>query len=225
MSRAIGFVYDDGGRAAAGFKGAAGDCCARAIAIAAQVPYADAYALVNEVAQSDRRGKRKRGSGISNARTGVYKATMQRVMARLGWKWTPTMHIGSGCKVHLRADELPGGRIICNVSKHYVAVIDGVIHDTHNPSERGTTIYPPHTKLEDLPKGAYRLTYPNGDPHPNGWAYKPERCVYGYWSAPEARAGATPTAVGELTPAVQTDAAEGRSETDSAVQGGNTNGR
>ena len=68
------------------------------------------------------------------------------------------------------------GRLIVRVSKHMTAVIDGVIHDTFNPSaDRGTTIYPPHTKPEDRPKGAVWLT--NG----NGWAYNPDRCVYGYW--------------------------------------------
>ena len=48
------------------------------------------------------------------------------------------MFIGSGTTVHLKADELPKGRIICNVSKHYTAVVDGVIQDTYDPSRRGT---------------------------------------------------------------------------------------
>lgn len=47
------------------------------------------------------------------------------------------MAIGSGCKVHLRSDELPTGRIIVSVSKHYVAVIDGVLHDIYDPSRHG----------------------------------------------------------------------------------------
>jgi hypothetical protein len=47
------------------------------------------------------------------------------------------MRIGSGCKVHLRADELPGGRLIVHVSKHIVAVLNGVIHDTHDCSRGG----------------------------------------------------------------------------------------
>ena len=38
-----GFIRDDGGRAAAGFKGSAGDCVARSIAIAAGLPYAEVY--------------------------------------------------------------------------------------------------------------------------------------------------------------------------------------
>ena len=48
------------------------------------------------------------------------------------------MGIGTGCKVHLRKDELPMGRIIVALSKHYAAVIDGVVHDTHDPSRSGT---------------------------------------------------------------------------------------
>jgi hypothetical protein len=48
------------------------------------------------------------------------------------------MKIGSGCTVHLRADELPEGRLIVSVSRHTVAVIDGMIHNTHDPS-RGET--------------------------------------------------------------------------------------
>jgi hypothetical protein len=47
------------------------------------------------------------------------------------------MQIGSGCKVHLRKDELPSGRLIVKLSKHLTTVIDGVIHDTFDPSRGG----------------------------------------------------------------------------------------
>lgn len=131
------FVYNDGGRAAAGYKGSTSDCVVRAIAIATELPYQQVYDLVNELAQRERTGKRKRGK--SNARTGVYKDTIKRVMERLGWRWIPTMHIGSGCKVHLTDGELPMGRLVVNVSKHTTAVIDGVIHDTHDPQRAPET--------------------------------------------------------------------------------------
>jgi hypothetical protein len=48
------------------------------------------------------------------------------------------MSIGSGCQAHLRAKELPAGRLIVRLSKRVAAVIDGVIHNTHDPSRRGT---------------------------------------------------------------------------------------
>jgi len=130
------FQSDDGGRSAAGYRGKAGDCVVRAIAIATGKPYQQIYDLVNSAAMYERTGKRKRGK--SNARTGVYKTSIKRVMKSLGWVWTPTMQIGSGCTVHLRADELPAGRLVVSVSKHLTAVIDGVIHDTHDCSRRGT---------------------------------------------------------------------------------------
>jgi len=129
------FQFDDGGRAAAGYGGKAGDCVVRAIAIATARPYQQIYDLVNRAAVHERTGKRKRG--VSNARTGAYRTSIRRVMKSLGWVWTPTMQIGSGCTVHLREDELPPGRLVVSVSKHLTAVIDGVIHDTHDCSRRG----------------------------------------------------------------------------------------
>jgi hypothetical protein len=132
------WVYNDGGRAAAGFKGDTGDCVTRAIAIATQLPYQEIYDLVNEEAQRERPGSKRRKGKRSSARTGVFKDTKRRVLERLGWTWTPTMQIGQGCTVHLRADELPAGRLVVGVSRHSVAVIDGIIHDTHDPSRDGT---------------------------------------------------------------------------------------
>lgn len=47
------------------------------------------------------------------------------------------MFIGVGCRVHLQADELPSGRLIVSLSKHVTAIINGVVHDTHDPSRGG----------------------------------------------------------------------------------------
>src|SRR5512146_2894747 len=127
-------VYDDGGRAAAGYKGTAGDCVCRSIAIASGLPYEAVYVkLASETAyqrKSKRIGKRSRSArnGISTKRK-----WFRDYMASLGFRWVPTMHIGSGCKVHLHDGELPSGRLIAALSGHYTAVIDGVIHDTYDP--------------------------------------------------------------------------------------------
>ena len=150
------WVYDDGGRAAAGYKGKAGDCVCRAIAIATERPYQEVYDLINEFAKSERKGKRKRG--ISSARTGVYKQTIKKVMEHYGWIWIPTMKVGQGCKVHLNEKELPSGRLVVSVSKHETAVIDGVIHDTYDPNDRGV------------------YTDADGKVIP-----QTDRCVYGYF--------------------------------------------
>ena len=129
------WVYNDGGRADAGFKGTTGDCVCRAIAIATERPYREVYDLINEFGKVERTGKRKKGK--SSARNGVYKDTIRKVMEHYGWVWHPTMQIGSGCKVHLRDGELPKGRLVVNVSKHTTAVIDGTIHDIYDPSRDG----------------------------------------------------------------------------------------
>ena len=133
------FVFDDGGRAAAGFRGKkVGDCVCRAIAIATGKPYREVYEELTALGWNDRTGRDWRDADglIIPAEAG--NRIERDYIGSLGWLWTPTMRIGSGCKVHLRADELPAGRIIARVSHHLVAVIDGAIHDTHDPSRGGT---------------------------------------------------------------------------------------
>lgn len=157
------WVYDDGGRAAAGLEGKAGDCVARSIAIASGIPYPAIYRLLAEGHETQRIVRRKRVRGVLVERRfsqralrtqgqwtadhgiDVKRRWFRDLMVRLGFCWVPTMKVGQGCTVHLRADELPAGRLVLSVSKHYVAMIDGVVHDTHDPSRGGT------------------------------------RCVYGYW--------------------------------------------
>lgn len=134
-------IYHDGGRAQAGYVGDAGDCVTRAIAIATQLPYQQVYDALHEHIDQWRQNswsKAARRLRSSSPRDGVHKPIYKQYLAALGWKWTPTMLIGSGCKVHLREGELPMGRLVVCVSKHMVAVIDGVIHDTHDPSRGGT---------------------------------------------------------------------------------------
>lgn len=144
------YEYDDGGRALAGFIGNPRDCVTRAIAIATQKPYKEVYDALNEIAKKERTGKRKRHK--SNARNGVHRYTYQQYLESLGWMWIPTMKVGSGCRVHLRGDELPKGRLIVKVSKHMVAVIDGIVHDNHDSTRNGERcVYGYFHKPEDKP--------------------------------------------------------------------------
>jgi hypothetical protein len=138
VTKPLIWVRHDGGRLAAGFTGSTGDCACRAIAIAAGLPYREVYALINKLAKRERRGKRKRGR--SNARKGVYRPTMRWLLEdELGWSWTATMGIGTGCKVHLARGEVPAtGRHIVSLSKHYAAIVEGKVYDTHDPCREGT---------------------------------------------------------------------------------------
>ena len=131
------FQYNDGGRSKAGFKGTAGDCVVRAIAIAAVVEYQivyDALKGANQNFAEDHRSRiaKKILRNGASPREGGYRRVFDGYLKSLGFVWQACMTIGSGCKVHLRAEELPKGRIICRVSKHLVAVIDGVVNDTYN---------------------------------------------------------------------------------------------
>jgi hypothetical protein len=128
-------IIDDGGRAAAGYKSRAYDCVTRSIAIATGLPYAQVRADLALVADRERP---RRGRKKSSPDAGIRIRTIRRYLKGLGWTWVPTMHIGSGCTVHLKDGELPMGRLIVNVSKHITAVIDGVIHDSHDPTREGT---------------------------------------------------------------------------------------
>ena len=152
------FVKDDGGRSKY-FKGTASDCAVRAICNATGLDYKEVYDGINELAKHERTGKRKKG--ISSAREGVYGDTFKKyVEGILGWKWHPTMSIGSGCRVHLCAEELPKGTIIVSISRHYTCVKDSVIYDTWNCSI---------DRYTDWNTGEYKEV-------------TDKRCVYGYWT-------------------------------------------
>jgi hypothetical protein len=129
------WLHDDGGRYAAGYRGETGDCACRAIAIAAAMPYQQAYQLINATARDE---PRRAGRRPSSAREGVHTPLMRLIMRELGWAWHPLMGIGTGCTVHLAAGELPGGRLVTALSRHYAAVIDGTVHDLYDPCRDGT---------------------------------------------------------------------------------------
>jgi hypothetical protein len=141
------FFKHDGGRSNY-FQGTAGDCVTRAIAIATGINYKVVYdAMFNGILDFKENGrgryvrnlrKRKAGSKGTTPRNGVHIKIYKKYLESLGWIWVPTMTIGSGCKVHLRGDELPSGRIIVRVSKHLATLIDGVLYDTYDCTRAGS---------------------------------------------------------------------------------------
>lgn len=146
----VSWVYDDGGRAAAGFKGAAGDCVVRSIAIASGAGYREVYhemwtriraSAARHRAARDSRPRTERTDRIS-PRSGIPRRIYEPYLTELGWVWTPTMRIGSGTTVHLDPVELPdpprGTGLIVRVSRHITVIRDGAIRDTHDPSRKGT---------------------------------------------------------------------------------------
>lgn len=169
------FVYNDGGRQAAGFSGYAGDCVCRSIAIVTGKTYKEVYDRLAAGNKAQRVSRRtiKSTRKVRTARAGIYtrRKWFRDYMTALGFRWVPTMHIGSGCTVHLTDGELPQGRLVVSVSKHYTAVLDGVIHDTFDPQREVHCVKPDHGG--DLKAGEWR--------NENGICSVERRCVYGYW--------------------------------------------
>lgn len=132
------FQFSDGGRAEAGYKGKTGDCVCRAICNITGRPYQEVYDRLAEGNATQRRGKHekdnKAGKRTASKGINVKRVWFRKYMKELGFEWVPTMQVGKGCKVHLRESELPKGKLVVLVSKHYTAVIDGVIHDTYDCS-------------------------------------------------------------------------------------------
>ena len=137
------FQLNDGGRDATGFKGGAGDCVVRSIAIAARLPYMQVYEDLRDAnaryaeLKHDKLARRLNLKG-SSPRNGNHRNVFHDYILSHGFEWVPTMKVGAGCQVHLRPNELPVGTLIVKVSKHLTTIMDGVIHDTHDPSRGGS---------------------------------------------------------------------------------------
>jgi hypothetical protein len=119
------FIEDDGGRAAAGFKGRVDDCVVRAIAITSGLPYAEVYKRLAD-------GNASQG-GKRSARNGVDAGSewFEAYMMSLGFEWVMTSY-----EIDLR--QLPTGRLVVLVfGSHAVAVINGVIYGTYDCSWGG----------------------------------------------------------------------------------------
>ena len=130
------FIYNDGGRQSAGYKGQTSDCVTRAIAIVTDKPYQEVYDTLNSLIKTKSKGYKLIKTAYGNqyvrsygsARTGINKKVYHNYLLSLSYKWIPTMFIGKGCKVHLKESELPKGRLVVRLSKHLTSVIDGVIN-------------------------------------------------------------------------------------------------
>ena len=130
------FILNDGGRAAAGYKGSAGDCGVRALSIVTGLDYAEVYKTVGEFCKLEKPSKTRRGK--SSPRTGIHRVTFDKIAEHYGLEWVGIMKVGQGVTVHVRADELPRGRMVLNLSRHFAAYCDGAVLDTHDPRRSGT---------------------------------------------------------------------------------------
>ena len=85
---------DDGGRAAAGYKGKVGDCAVRSIAIVTGLSYQKVYEdlyKANEKFRTTSKTKLARSLKKKNdsPRVGTHRVVLKKYLEKLGWNWTP----------------------------------------------------------------------------------------------------------------------------------------
>ena len=169
------FIENDGGRSKY-FSGRGGDCVARSVAIASGKDYLEVYNRLAEGNSKQRAGKssaHKVGKKTALHGINVKRKWFKEYMKELGFEWVPTMKVGSGCTTHLCSSELPAGRLVLALSRHYTAMIDGVIHDTYNPGRWDSR----SDDGSSLKSNEFVLPGDNN----KGLVFIEKRCVYGYW--------------------------------------------
>lgn len=122
----LGWVYDDGGRAAANLSdGPMGDCVTRAIAIAAQLDYRTVWEAMAAFAQPDK--------GIA-----INEFFFLTSMADYGFRYHHLTDIKGKPMGKLDLNTIPRrGRFVAVLNNHAVAVVNGIMRDTYDPSNGG----------------------------------------------------------------------------------------
>ena len=119
------YQFNDGGRVEAGFKGKAGDCVVRAVAIVTGSDYKTMY---NRMASASK----ERGEAKS-ARDGVHKSIYEAILKEFGFVWqSAPKFVGRKARTY----DMPKGAVVARQAHHLVAVIDGVAHDSWDSTDK-----------------------------------------------------------------------------------------
>ena len=132
----IGYEYNDGGRKAAGYKGEAGDCVARAISILMTngVPTAESYrAAYSTVADYEVTRRVKRGKRVARvARTARNGSDILSKPAQLAAMGIQKVALGKGARPTWTEAYRTYGNCIVSTAKHVAAIVNGRLMDTHD---------------------------------------------------------------------------------------------
>ncbi len=127
----IGYTYDDGGRADAGFKGDTGDCAVRAIAILTGIPYADVYrrmAACMRLAGYGSSGNAYRQRPRRGLKPAISARDLQNlVKTSYGLR---RVKLGRGPKPTYSEAWALHGDCLVGTAKHVSAIVDGNLRDT-----------------------------------------------------------------------------------------------
>lgn len=139
--KALEYTYDDGGRAAAGYKGVAHDCVVRAITLATGDSYAHVYRCTLDQIRWYRELEAMtipgEGSYRASIRYGVPIHIMRVILMDRDWQYTAVR--ASTLSLRYRP-ELPSDctNLIVSLSgyQHVAAIVGNVVRDIHDSRQR-----------------------------------------------------------------------------------------
>ena len=127
----IDYQHNDGGRAAAGYRGSAGDCVVRAIAIASGQSYQTVYAAMAETmhehgyartGDAGRAGRKRRGQK-------TVTAVQDIVLRHFGFR---KVKLPRGPRPTYTQAHARYGTCVVSTTGHMAALKDGALQDTHD---------------------------------------------------------------------------------------------
>lgn len=130
-------VISDGGRSRYTAIPSRHDCVVRAVALAANLDYQGVYTRLRSIAPA-----------LETEGINIHGAAFIHYMRHLGFirvEGVTTMQ------------DIPKGRVIACTGGHYTAILDGVIYDTRNESDRPVTHYWVQGRLFDLYRAGKKL--------------------------------------------------------------------
>ena len=137
---ALNYVHDDGGRAASGRRGSAGDCAVRAVAIVAGVDYDTVYRAA-AILHRDRNGTR-------TARNGLDKRDTDKLATMFGLRKVPFQR---GVRPTLAEAHAAHGDCMASTTGHVCALVGGALRDTRDYRVYGIfTRHPDGTETTEI---------------------------------------------------------------------------
>lgn len=115
------FEYNDGGRSQYTNVKSKHDCVVRAVAIAANISYFEAYAKIRRIAPA-----------IETEGVNIHDANFTAYLLSLGF-----VRVDGATTMQA----IPEGRVIACTSGHYTAIINGVMQDTINECHKAVSHY------------------------------------------------------------------------------------
>ena len=138
----VGYIEDDGGRAAAGYSGHTGDCVVRAIAILTGQKYAEIYALMTRAMKQA--GYRASGDGYRQTARPGFKPRLSARQVQNLVKHAYGLHripLGPGPKPTYTQAWILHGNCLVGTTKHVSAIVDAALRDTFDHRIYDATLY------------------------------------------------------------------------------------